>query len=252
VSAYLYGVLRAADGLRPPRRGVDDHPVVRCSRGELSALVSEIGDEPVRASRRNLNAHTTVLQEVAVAVTVLPAQFGVLVPGDDLEEAVGDLLDRHAEALGAELDAMDGLLELDVRVVCPEEHLLRTIVTSDARLAQAAARLQGREGEAVYYDRIQLGEAIAGEIAARRDEMTHRLLEDLGPLSADAVVGEPAHDEMLANVAFLVERERVAEFDGLVERLAARLDPEMRVRTLGPLPPYRFVDLALQENEAWA
>jgi Gas vesicle synthesis protein GvpL/GvpF len=252
VSVYLYGILRAADALRPPREGVDGRAIRRVERGELAALVSEVGDEPIKASRRNLNAHAKALQEVAVAVSVLPVQFGVVLPGDDCEETSGDLLERHAETLGAELDAIDGLLELDVKVLCAEETLLHAIVAGDARLARAAARLQGADGHATYYERIELGEAIAREVAARREAVVQKVLDELGHAAADAIVIDAAHDEMLANVAFLVDRERIAAFDGLVEKLAASLGDRMRVRALGPLPPYRFVDLALQEDEAWA
>jgi hypothetical protein len=75
----------------------------------------------------------------------------------------------------------------------------------------------------------------------------------LGPCAVDAVVEEPRHEDMLANVAFLVERRRLGAFDDALDRLGNVLGRSKRVRRLGPLPAYRFVELVLdQEVGAWS
>ena len=73
------------------------------------------------------------------------------------------------------------------------------------------------------------------------------------PHAVDAVVSEPRHEDMLANVAFLVERGRRRAFDAALEELGALFGDEARVRCVGPLPPYRFVEVMLEpEAGAWA
>jgi hypothetical protein len=58
---------------------------------------------------------------------------------------------------------------------------------------------------------------------------------------------------MLANVAFLVDRGRIAEFDAAVQTLDQQLHESIRLRYTGPLPPHNFVDVeAGTEAQAWA
>src|SRR4051812_29276833 len=116
---YVYGVVRAADRLRLPSGGVADRPVARVEEGALAALVSEGGDEPVRPSRRNVMAHSAVLQEIVLQAAVLPMRFGVVMP--DARAVREELLAAHCDVLIAELEALGDCVELDVTVTCRED-----------------------------------------------------------------------------------------------------------------------------------
>jgi hypothetical protein len=192
-----------------------------------------------------------VLQHaVAAGLDVLPMQFGVVMP--DAAAVRDELLAAHAGALRAQLAEHAGRVELDVTLTAPEDAVLRRVIRGDARLAQAVARLRGIDAQAGYYDRIAVGEAVARGVDAERARVLELVLAVLGPLAAGVVTREPRHEEMLADVAFLVERPRAQDFDAAVEELGAQVGGETRVRCVGPLPPYHFVDLALDEEAAWA
>ncbi|MFL5884642.1 MAG: GvpL/GvpF family gas vesicle protein [Thermoleophilaceae bacterium] len=239
---YVYGVRRAG-GNPPAARGVEDEPVRLVTSGQLAAIVSAAPPGDVRASRRNLMAHTTVLQEAVAERCVLPMRFGVVMPD---EAAVRhELLELHEEQLLAQLDAFESLVELDVKVLCPEEALLREVVEQRPEIRRAPAT--------TYHDRIALGELVARAVAAKREELAGAVLGRLGPLAAAAEAGEPLHDDMAASVALLVERTRVPQVDAAVEKLEAELGPSCRIRYVGPLPPYSFTGLdAAAEERAWA
>jgi hypothetical protein len=247
---YVYGIL-AADA-HPPLddRGVDGGPLGCVAHEDLAALVGEGVDDPVRPSRRNMLAHSGVLQHVVAAgIDVLPMQFGVVMP--DAAAVRGDLLAHHAATLREQLAAHAGRVELDVTVRAPEDAVVARVIRGDARLAREAARLRGVGADAAYYDRIALGEAVARGVAAERARVEALVLDALTPFAAGAVASEPRHEDMLASVALLVERARLPEFDAAVERLGEHAGDEAQIRCLGPLPPYHFADLALEET-AWA
>jgi hypothetical protein len=46
--------------------------------------------------------------------------------------------------------------------------------------------------------------------------------------------------------AFLVERSSLSEFEETAERLAEEVHERLRLRLLGPLPPYSFVSFELE------
>jgi plasmid stabilization system protein ParE len=248
VDVYVYGVLRASR-VGAPAEGVDGQKVSLVKHGAVAALVSDAPTVPVRATRRNLLAHSRVLQDVVQKRCILPMQFGVVMPGRDSVRE--ELLEARAEELTAQLEAFDPYVELDVRALCPEETLLRAAVARTPKIEALRARLEGRPADATYYERIELGELVARAVSEQREAITQRIAATLEPLAAATEIGEPLHDDMVANTAFLVERARVSAFDEAVDQLGKELGEDIRMRYVGPLPPHNFVDLAT-EPAAWA
>jgi hypothetical protein len=73
--------------------------------------------------------------------------------------------------------------------------------------------------------------------------------ESLRPLSVASRAGKLVGDNMILNVAFLVERAREDEFNSAVQRLTARYGELLSFKYTGPWPPYSFVRLRLELRE---
>jgi hypothetical protein len=252
MDAYVYGVTRAGATERLPGEGIDGQIVEVATHDGLAALVSDAPSVPVKASRRNLMAHSRVLQSVIAETCVLPMQFGLVMPSRDA--VASELLEPSRDLLLEHLSVLEPYVELDVRGLSAETELLQTVVAERPDIARLRASIEGRPVESTYPESIRLGELVAHAVADKRAAIGDRILTQLEPLSAAARQGELLHEQMVANVAFLVERERVGEFDEAVAALGRELtNPEVRVRYLGPLPPHNFVDLASEtEARAWA
>jgi hypothetical protein len=248
---YVYGITRSGAARKLPAAGIEGHSVATVEHGQLAALVSEAPEGPVKANRRNLLAHTEVLQEVVSSVCVLPMQFGVVMPS---EAAVAeDLLAAHEDALGEQLAAFDDLVELDLKVTCPEDVLLRKVMSERPDLTELRDSLRGRPDDATYFDRVRLGELVAAAVEETRAALVKQTLGRLEPLAVETAVSDPTHEHMLVNVAFLVERAGVGAFDAQAEALARDLGPDLRCKYVGPLPPFHFVETAAGlGSEAWA
>jgi Gas vesicle synthesis protein GvpL/GvpF len=246
---YVYGVMRAAGAAVPAAEGVDGRPVRKIGHGGLAALVSEAPAGDVKANRRNLLAHTRVLQQVVESECVLPMQFGVVMPS---ERAVADdLLAAHEADLLERLEMFAGLVEVELKVTCPEEALLRDVMSARPDLVRLRERLQGKPADATYFERVRLGELVAAAIEERREAVREHVVARLEPAAVDTAVSEPAHEQMLVNVAFLVEHARLGAFDDQVDAVARGLGDELHCKYVGPLPPFHFVD-AGAGSAAWA
>jgi hypothetical protein len=231
--------------------GVDGKPVSRVTHGGLAALVSEAPEVPVKANRRNLLAHTEVLQEVVKTECVLPMQFGVVMPNEAAVEE--ELLAAHEDALAEQLAAFAPHVEVDLKVTCPEELLLRTAIAERPDIAELRESLRGRPADATYFERIKLGEAVAAAVEEKRRALVGHVVGRLEPHAVSSAVGEPTHEQMLVNVAFLVAREELANFDDHVDAVAKELGTDMRCKYTGPLPPFHFVETAADPGSAaWA
>src|SRR3954470_22123580 len=181
MDAYVYGVIGAgAAGWRPPAEGVDDQPVELVERDGLAALVSDAPRVLVKANRRNLMAHSRVLQSVIGERCVLPMRFGVVMP--DRAAVAEELLGQNGEWLSSQLSVFETYVELDVRALCPGEELLRAVGRESRQLADLRESLRGGPGPATYYERIRLGELVAGAVAEKREEGASRAVDTLSPL----------------------------------------------------------------------
>jgi hypothetical protein len=234
--AYVYGVTWA-DGASAAAQGVLDASVETLEHGELAALVSELPSADVRARRRDLLRHAEVLQQVFERRTVVPLEFGTLFASED--DVVSDLLESRYEDLVALLQRLDGLVELTVRAFYDEGGVLAAIVREEPQIAA----LRGAGGQA---QQMQLGEAVAAALAARRNRDADEIVAELSSLASEAVVEERVAELEVVRAAFLVERSGLREFDAQVEDLAERFDGIVRFKLTGPLPPHHFV------SEQWA
>jgi hypothetical protein len=241
---YVYGVVRSRGGARLKQKGIDDKPVSVVSEKGLGALTSDVPDGPLEAGREELLTHSRVLEGALKRGVVLPMRFGVVMPG---EEAVRDeLLAAHREELTTQLDEMDGKVEINIKGIYEEQAILREVLEENPEIAELREFLQGKPDDATYYERIRLGELVAEALTAKRADDERLIVDGLLPYTLSVEVGEPVHERMAANASFLVERERLDEFDQATEKLGADHAGRIRFKYTGPLPPHSFVELAME------
>jgi hypothetical protein len=242
MTVYVYGITRVPFEL-PDVAGVGGASLRLVRHEDVAAVVSDAGDEPLRATAAGLKAHTKVLDELVAEGTVLPLRFGTVVTDD---AAVEDALLRvNAPHLRELLDRLDGHVQLTVKVFNDEDTVLREVVETDGRVSSLWRKVQGLPPEAAYYDRITLGQEIARALEQRKVEVAQPLYDALVALSAEAQAKEPRQDLMVLDADFLVARSDLEQFDAEVDALA-KDRPELEFRYLGPMPAYSFADLVLQ------
>jgi len=238
---YIYGAVRSADlpELDLDVRGEDEAAVRAIEKSGVAALVSELEDASLEAAAA-LRAHWRVLEKVAERATVAPVRFGTVLADEDA--VIEEFLDPEGERLTELLGALAGKVQLSVRTFYDEDDLLTGVVERSPAIAQLREALKGKPEAAGYYDRIRLGELVSAEIENARAADTNLVLGRLEPLAVDVSAEPPGSTDMAVNAAFLVEKERVDEFSRAVAALTEEVGDRMRVRFVGPMPPYSFAD----------
>jgi hypothetical protein len=243
---YVYGIVPAADADKlPPIDGLDSavRPVV--SDG-LAAIVSNLepGHTPGRAT--DLDAHRRVLSEAIERTTTIPMRFGHVLPSDDAVR--GEVLARHADVLGELLRSLEGRVQMMVRAFDANEALLRDVLAADPGLAQQTAALRSLPEPEAYTARVQLGELLANAVEARRAEVEAALVDELSPLAVNVQVDPPNSERVVATTQLLIRREDREALDERVRALAEAVTGLLAFRYVGPLPPYSFTDMSLDED----
>lgn len=250
MALYVYGIMRARDAQRAvagSQKGEGPHLEVVEHR-DVSALVTRLADGELKLRRDNVLAHADVLQAASAVGPVLPVRLGTALRDD--EAVAEDLLAPRAAALLTRLDELEGKAEMQVKGTYAEEPLLRSILDQDPALRNAVQRTRGLPAAATHFDQIRIGEAISGSVEARRVVDGEAMLGSLRPLAIAVSVAGPHHERAVLNAAFLVERERLSDFDAAVEALSREWSPEVEFKLIGPLPPYSFVERPLASTTA--
>jgi hypothetical protein len=241
-AVLVHGVVAAgAPGLPPDARVV--------AVGDLAALVGELPAEG-QAKREDLERHQQVLSRAIASTTVLPMRFGVVVESDDAVRR--EVLERNAGALRALLAEFDGLVQMTLKAFYAEDVLLREVLGEEPEIARLSHSLRGQPEELTRDARIELGRRVAAAVELRRGEDRTRLRAAVEPVVEDVVEDEPPTERVAAQLQLLVERDRRAELDAVVERLAAQEEGRLSLRYLGPLPPFSFANMQLDaEAREW-
>ena len=248
---YLYGIAR---GLR---QGPPSLPAVGDPGAELRvieaagcvAVVSDVADGFVEATAEDLQRHSDVLQKLLTSAKALvPLRFGTVYPDD--ETLVRDLLDARDGELDALLQRVESRVEARLKTFYREDAVLGEIVAEQPRIADLHRRTQALPANATYYDRIRLGELVAGALSAKRQRDAERILSRLAPFAVDFCVEEESHEWSLLTTSFLLEQTALEEFQSAVAALADEAEQRLQVRCLAPLPPYSFVTVPLEQIEA--
>ncbi|MBI4770537.1 MAG: GvpL/GvpF family gas vesicle protein [Chloroflexi bacterium] len=243
---YLYCIMRSPAPREFTTLGVGERgdPVHTVHFRELAAAVSDSPVVEYESSRRNMMAHTRVLEEALREFTILPVRFGTVVPTPSAELIEKLLQRRYGEFTGL-LGEMEGRVELGLKAFWYEQAIFREIVEENPPVRQLRDSLMARPAEETYYERIRLGEMIESAMWKKRDEDAERILSHLRPLVHKTRANKVVTDRMVLNAAFLVEAARQAEFDARVKKLDEELGKRLIFKYVGPVPPYNFVNIVV-------
>jgi hypothetical protein len=242
MAEYVYGVV-GRDARPPETPGIAGAPLRLIGSEGAAALVSSLGGgEHPALGREDLEAHMRVLTDALSCGPVLPMRVGVVMQDD--EDVRTRLLRRHAPELARQLDELAGKVEMRVRASYEEGQLMREVVLENPDIARLRDTVRGRPEDATYYQRIDLGERVAAAVQRKRALDARRILDMLAPVTLDAALTQPAHERIALNASFLVARDRLSEFDGLLDALGQAQAGRIRIKCTGPLAPHSFVELA--------
>ncbi|MFJ8622261.1 GvpL/GvpF family gas vesicle protein [Kitasatospora sp. NPDC093550] len=252
-ACYVYGIV-PADADTSGLEGIGDPPApVRPLRHRgLAALVSEVVVDGPLGTAADLRGHARVLDTLAARGAVLPLRFGAVVR--DAEAVTDELLAPNEEAFLDALQELRDTAQFTLRATYRQERVLREVLADREDIAGLREEVAALPEEATYYQRVRLGELIAGEIAARRESDTADALERLSPLAVAvrAASAADAAGDQAVSASFLVAKTSWTAFEAAAEELARDWAERTTMRLLGPLAPYDFASDAVDAVDAVA
>ncbi|PWI11823.1 gvpL 2 [Streptomyces sp. NWU339] len=256
---YVYALLRdrpdAADGVT----GIDGHPLrlVRVPGTSVAALVHDAPPAPLQGSdeqvRRWVEEQSRAVNTVWERTgSVLPMTFNVLVAeeppaegrpaaGRSAERRLTEWITEQAADIAGRLEELAGRCELRVDITVDHTAVTTDEAGEDAPegrpdgLSPGMRRLMAKQRE-------HRARNAAGRLAdTLHAETRHRLLSIAEDYRNRGPTHRAADETDVLCAALLVGREDIDTVGTVLADLRARR-PAVRIRFLGPWPPYSFID----------
>lgn len=244
---HVYGIVAADTALPADTRGRRGGRLRRVCAAGVAAVVSDVPSDE-RAKRDDLLAHARVLETIAEHATVLPMRYGVELETDaDVER---DVLAAGASRTAVLLSELEGTVQLTVKAYHDERTALRDLLTDRADIRALRDAIAG--GPRGYDAQVRLGQLVAEGLAVMREHDAAMVHERLVPLADRLSLTEPRGQHQVLDAALLVRRESREKADAAVARLSRDLPERLRLRYIGPQPPYSFVGDGVAGEPVWA
>jgi hypothetical protein len=239
-SSYLYGVASADAPKDFGPIGLDDATVRTICEGGMGIVASpasltDFSQVSPEKTLQSLARHQRVLERVMQDSPVIPLKFGTYAQSN--EQAL-DILRRGRSELAAALDEFGGKVEMDLAASWTDlQAVLGELATEEAiRTARAALA-----GQTVSLDqRLQVGRLVKKMLDERRESVASRLSAALRAVCAKVCINPPKDDSTVLSAAVLIGRQEQQRLEGVLDQLDHANQGRLRIRCIGPLPPYSF------------
>jgi hypothetical protein len=217
---------------------------------DIAAVVSNSPIVQYPISRENTLAHMKVMEMFMEDYAILPVKFGTIAEGNERrspqERIKLEILKARYKELNDLLARMSNKIELGLKAIWLDmEAIFNEIAGENKDIEILKNRISTGNPSRAYSQRIKLGEMVKKALDDKRAMEELKILNMLNgayhALRQNKIFG----DNMITNSAFLVDRNRMQEFDKLIDKLFSIYEGRTKFKYVGPSPPCNFVDLVI-------
>lgn len=244
---YMYCIIGTGEARNfgPIGIGGQGEPVTTIAYRDLGAVVSSVPMTKYVVSKETMLTHERVIEMVMRDGTVLPVRFYTVAPN---AEEIRGLLRRRYQEFRRLLRELDNRVELGLKVLWRDMNgIFDEIMEANQEINVVRARVLAQPGEEASQDRRAVSEMVKLALEDKKAREREALLQPLRQISSDLRLNSVYGDDMLMNAAFLVDRAREKEFDSRVGELTLKHGDRLKLKYIGPAPPYSFVSIAVSE-----
>jgi Gas vesicle synthesis protein GvpL/GvpF len=244
---YVYCIIHTdeAHNFGPIGIGSEPADVHTVNYRDVAAVVSDTPLEVYDPTRDNVLAHERVNEAVMRRFTVIPMSFSTVFK---TREDILELLRTAYDAFRDVLVKMQDKLEFGLKILWEPELVIQEIEKADESLRLLRHEISTQKGS-TYFARMQYGRLVDSLLQERSEQLVSEIFSALGQVSVASRANKPIGDKMIMNAAFLVARDREADFDARVKEVGAKYE-HLKFKYTGPWPPYNFVNIRLRLERA--
>ena len=242
---YVYGIIESSEPTTFGKTGIggSGESVYTVHHGDVAAVVSKTSVFIFDPTRENALSHEHVIETVMKTNTIIPMSFGTVFRTDD---DIRQVLKSIYPSLKDVLKQMSGKLEFGLKVTWDRDAVIEELKRDNEEIHRFHIELTKKHLQSTYFARMQLGRMIDKALAERAAEYVRSIYEALRGVCVASRDNKVIGDKMIMNAAFLIDREKEADFDAAVNKVAAKFSHRLNFKYTGPWPPYNFVNIRLK------
>lgn len=245
---YIYCIIELNQGrsfgpLGIGGRGDELHTV--CFDG-VAAVISDSPIKKYSVSRENIIAHEKAIEEVMKEYTVLPVRFCTITED---KKKIEKILEKEHDKFRELLVKFKDKKELGLKAIFKEEVIYGNILEKYENIRVSKEKLVSLPPEKTHYQRMEIGKMVEAALEKEKKIYNKEILDTLLPLAEEMKVNDLYGERMIANVAFLVKKDKELEFDQRVDELDVKYGDKIKFKYVGTLPPFNFVNLMIKTEE---
>src|SRR5690242_1315831 len=242
---YVYGVIEAREALSFGKIGIGGigETVYTVHHVDVAAVVSKTPVFIFDPTRENALAHEHVIETVMKNHTIIPMSFGTVFRTDD---DIREVLKSIYPSLKDVLKQMANKLEFGLKVTWDRDRIVEELKRENEEIHRFQHELTRKHLQSTYFARMQLGRMIDKALAERAAEVVREIYDGLRSVCVASRDNKVIGDKMIMNAAFLIQKDKEAEFDAAVNIVAQKFGDRLNFKYTGPWPPYNFVNIRLK------
>ena len=210
---------------------------------DIGAVISASPVDKYSVTRVNTMAHQKVMEEVMKDYPLLPVRFGTI--GEESDQIREKVLKARYGELKELLTYMEDKMEVGIKVLwTSKETIFREIVDENRDIRMLRDRLMSKKRR-TQRDEVHLGEMVRDALDVKKENEKKEILGALKDLCVEHKENNSFGDQMIANTAFLIPKDKEEEFDKVMDGLIVKYNGKMKFKYIGPVPPCNFVEIVV-------
>lgn len=247
IGQYIYGIINSTTLTRPLVG------VYTITYHDISAVVrdSEIVDYTCLTREtlaRFLLTHQEVIEGIMTMTEhpIIPMRLGTFASNG---EEVIEILTKGYRTIKDIFERIKGSIEIDVVATWSDIDSVLKEVSEEEGIRGFKQTLLNKKGGITPDDQMEIGVLVKGCLDKKREGYANEIQRSLMGIAQGIKTHDLMDDRMILNTAFLINKDRVWDFDRRVEELDARFAERLNFRCVGPLPPYSFYTLEVKRMD---
>lgn len=251
---YIYSIIKTSEPQVFGEIGIGDETSSKVYNLIFKDIAAVVSSSPLviydTLSRekvlKDLATHQLVIEKVMQQFTIVPVRFGTMV---ETEDEVIKFLEKGYDLLTNELDKAKGKIELDVAIWWDLQKILATIADHNEQIQAKQQEIAMKGEQASLDDKVMLGHLIEQALKAEKARYQQLILQTLKQETVNFSLHELVGDQMVLDVAFLLEKKNEGSFDAAIHSLDQKLENTVTFRVVGPLPLYNFSTIVFEKTD---
>jgi glycosyltransferase involved in cell wall biosynthesis len=242
---YAYAIISSNDKVNDSICGLENVPVYDIPYRDLGIAVSELNQEIQNITREHILKHEEVIEKLMEDFTVLPMRFHTLF--DQKKDALLMMQEYYSD-FKENLARLHNKVEFGIKVIWSGETIKNRIIEASKKCHANLAISDNSPAKSFVKEKFEKYK-IDREFQEEANRCITLIDDFFSRFVAEKKLEKLKSDNLLLSAAYLVEKDRQADFKEAFER-TRRTSSDLKFLLSGPWPCYNFVTLTKKSDSA--